>query len=82
LKEKCGNGFKFIQNEPLEQKLFKYIDPDLSKRVSPSLVSDPSILFQFFGSQLDMDLIKSNKSAYIDHVKNLLPNHDSRKEII
>jgi hypothetical protein len=29
-----------------------------------------------------MDLIKSNKLAYIDHVKNLLPYLDSRREII
>ena len=30
LKERSGNGFKFINDQGLEQKLFKYIDPNMN----------------------------------------------------
>ena len=73
MKERFTNGFKFIQNDQLEQRIFKKVDDRNHGRqlASNAGYAMESELFKFFDDQIDTNLIDQQKDAYINLVKNM-----------
>lgn len=79
MKERFTNGFKFIQNDQLEQRIFKKIDNqnhEMQIEISDAYATE-SELFKFFDSHIDKNLIDQQKDAYIDLVKNMFQHAQS-----
>ena len=79
MKERFTNGFKFIQNDQLEQRLFKKIDDQNHETqiASNDANSMESKLFKFFDGHIDKSLIDQQKDAYINLVKNMFQHAQS-----
>lgn len=79
MKERVTNGFEFIQNDQLEQRLFKKIDDQNHEAQIPSSDADSmeSKLFKFFDGHIDKSLIGEQKDAYINLVKNMFQHAQS-----
>jgi len=79
MKERFTNGFKFIQNDQLAQRIFKKVDNQNHETqiASNGVYEMESELFKFFDSQIDKSLIDQQKDAYINLVKNMFQHAQS-----
>jgi len=68
LKERATNAFEFIDNKPVEAKLFKSL---VAHPPSLTVPEQPTSGFSFFDSQVSPKAVSAHKNDYIDMIKDI-----------